>query len=295
MKAAEQQGQIAAWQLRECGLDGAAVCRRVRRGRLHPVYRGVYSVGHAGVTREGRFMAAVLACGDRAYLSWFAAGMLCDYLPWEERLPDVTVVGTKARAVRGIRVHRARSLHWRDVTHHHGIPVTAPERTLLDLATVLSPDELRAAARRAQAEHRVNVRQLLECIERSNGHPGTGALRAVVVDGSAPTRSTLENLLLDLLDGAGIERPEINASLRLGGARSSPTSCGARSASRSRPTASAGTSTSSRASTTPASRRSSKPPAGASCASTTSRCESTRSRRLRASAQRSRKLHAATS
>ena len=122
LKAAEQLGQIAAWQLRECGLDSAAVLRRVRCGRLHPVYRGVYSVGHAGLTREGRFMAAVLACGDRAYLSWFAAGMLCEYLPWDERLPDVTVVGTKARTVRGIRVHRARSLHWRDVTHHHRSP-----------------------------------------------------------------------------------------------------------------------------------------------------------------------------
>ncbi len=216
-KAANQQGQITIAQLRACGLGRNAVAARVRKGWLHRIYLGVYAVGHPGVTREGRFMAAVLACGDRSYLSWFAAGMLCEYLPWEERLPDVTVVGTKAPTVRGIRVHRARSLHWRDVKHHDGIPVTAPERTLLDLATVLSPEALRTAARRAQAAQQVSVRQLLECIDRSNGHPGTGALRAVIADGPAPTRSQLEDVLLDLLDGAGIERPEINAPLRLDG------------------------------------------------------------------------------
>jgi predicted transcriptional regulator of viral defense system len=156
-RAAEQQGQITIAELRDCGLGSRAVAVRVRNGQLHRMYRGVYAVGHAGVTREGRCMAAVLACGDRAYLSWYAAGMLLEYLPREERLPDVTVVGSKARRVHGINVHRARSLHWRDVTHHRGIPVTSPERTLLDLATVLSPQSLRTAARRAQAAHQVIV------------------------------------------------------------------------------------------------------------------------------------------
>jgi very-short-patch-repair endonuclease len=51
---------------------------------------------------------------------------------------------------------------------------------------------------------------------RANGHHGAERLRAVVADGRAPTRSDLEDLLLDLLDKAKIERPEINAPLRLG-------------------------------------------------------------------------------
>ena len=218
LKAAEQQGQVTTRQLRERGLDGQAVLRRVRRGTLHRVYRGVYAVGHTGVTREGHCMAAVLACGEHgAYLSWFSAGMLMAYLPWEERLPHVTVVGTKARSVDGIVTHRARSLHWRDHMRHEGIPVMSPARTLLDLATVLSPGALKRAARRAQAAHQVNVRQMLEAAARCNGHPGVGALRAVIADGPAPTRSDLEDLLLDLLDRGGIERPEINARLRVDG------------------------------------------------------------------------------
>lgn len=217
LRAAEQQGQITTAQLRGCGLKTSAVATRVRNGRLHRVYRGVYAVGHAGVTREGRWMAAVLACGDAAWLSWHAAGMLMEYLPWEDRLPHVTVLGTKAPRVDGVEVHRARSLHWRDVMRHAGIPVVSPARTLLDLATVLSPEALRAAARRAQARHRVNVRQMLEVAARCNGHPGVGALRAAIADGPAPTRSDLEDLVLDLLDRGEVERPEVNAPLRVDG------------------------------------------------------------------------------
>lgn len=216
-KAAEQQGQVTTEQLRDCGLGRNAIAARTRNGSLHRMYRGVYAVGHAAATREGRFMAAVLACGRRAWLSWFSAGMLLEFLPWEERLPHVTVVATKARRIEGIRVHRARSLHWRDVTHHAGIPVTSPERTLLDLAAVLPAPHLRSAARRAQAAQQVSIRQLLGVIERSNGHPGTGALRAAISDGPAATRTDFEDLVLDLLDAGGIERPGCNVSLRFGG------------------------------------------------------------------------------
>jgi hypothetical protein len=62
----------------------------------------------------------------------------------------------------------------------------------------------------------VSIRQIAELLDRSNGHHGAAKLRAVIADGPAPTRSQLEDLLLDLLDAAGIERPEINAPLRFG-------------------------------------------------------------------------------
>jgi hypothetical protein len=62
----------------------------------------------------------------------------------------------------------------------------------------------------------VSIRQIAELLDRSNGHHGAAKLRAVIADGPAPTRSELEDLLLDLLDAAGIERPEINAPLRFG-------------------------------------------------------------------------------
>src|SRR4051794_22858954 len=51
------------------GLGADAVQHRVRKARLHRLYRGVYAVGHTVLTREGRWMAAALACGDGAVLT----------------------------------------------------------------------------------------------------------------------------------------------------------------------------------------------------------------------------------
>jgi hypothetical protein len=214
---------LSIHELRALGLDDNAVAVRVRSGRLHRVHRGVYSVvGRPALTLTGRFVAATLACGERGVLSHFAAAAYWGFLAWEERAIDVTVVGTSNRRILGVRAHRARRLHSHDVWLRDGIRVTSPARTLLDLAAFLPDHALRRAARQAQAERRVSIRQVAEILRRSSGHHGVGALQAIVSDGPAPTRSELEDLLLDLLDDAGIERPEINPRLRLDGRAISP-------------------------------------------------------------------------
>jgi hypothetical protein len=210
--AAERDGVLSIHQLRACGLDDHAIARRVRDGRFHRLYRGVYAVGHRGLTLRGRFRAAVLACGERAVLSHFAAAAFWGFWTWDARLIDVTIA-SGTRAVDGIRVHRSRTLE-RDVFVRHGIRVTSPARTLLDLAAVLPERSLRRMARRAQAQRAVTIREIHELLARANGHHGAERLRAVIADGPAPTRSDLEDLLLDLLDKAKIQRPEINAPLR---------------------------------------------------------------------------------
>jgi len=212
--AAGRDGVLSIHQLRACGLEAHAIARRVRDGHLHRLYRGVYAVGHPGLSLRGRFRAAVLASGTTAALSHFAAAAFWGFWTWDERLIDVTV-GNGTRDIDGIRVHRSRTLE-RDVWVRSGIRVTTPARTLLDLAAVLPERALRRIARRAQAQRAVSIRQILDLLERANGHHGAERLRAVVADGPAPTRSDLEDLLLDLLDDARVERPEINAPLRFG-------------------------------------------------------------------------------
>src|SRR3954447_13016839 len=66
--AAAQHGVVSVRQLGALGLGDTVVWRWVRAGRLHPVQRGVYAVGHARLTREGRWMAAVLGSGPGAAL-----------------------------------------------------------------------------------------------------------------------------------------------------------------------------------------------------------------------------------
>src|SRR5512144_905660 len=74
--AERQHGVVARWQLVEAGVGSNAVDNCLRSGRLHRLHPGVYAVGHRVVSREGRWMAAVLACGDGAVLSHRSAAAL---------------------------------------------------------------------------------------------------------------------------------------------------------------------------------------------------------------------------
>lgn len=216
--ASESLGVLSLEELRRCGLNDAAVAVRVARGSLHRLHRGVYAVGHLALTLEARFLAAVKACGPGAVLSHFAAAVVWGMLRWEERRePDVSVVGSSTRSHRGIRVHRTRSLPPRDVTARAGTPITTPARTLADLAAYLPPRRLRRAVRQALSDRRVTLRQLTEVMNRLGPRRGSRALREIVAAHPAPTRSELEDILLDLVLAAGFEHPDVNKRIRVGG------------------------------------------------------------------------------
>src|SRR5688572_6431224 len=78
--ARRQHGVVTRAQLEELGVGRSAVTEWSARGRLHRVHRGVYAVGHLSLTRNGRFMAAVLACGEGAALSHLSAAVLWEIL-----------------------------------------------------------------------------------------------------------------------------------------------------------------------------------------------------------------------
>ncbi|MEA2137807.1 MAG: hypothetical protein QOG56_957 [Solirubrobacteraceae bacterium] len=220
--ARAQHGIVTAAQLSACGLSSQAVTMRLRKGLLQRVHRGVYAVGCGPLSLEARFRAAVFACGQEAFLSHFSAAALERLLGWEERHLEVTVVGWSTARRPGLRVHRARSVDPRDVTVRRGIRVTTEARTLLDLAGVLREHALRRVVRQALGERRVTIAQLRDVLTRANGHRGAGPLAQLVADGPAPTRSELEDALLDLVRRAGLPEPQVNAELVLDGRRLIP-------------------------------------------------------------------------
>jgi hypothetical protein len=61
--AAGQWGVLSLDELFACGLSAKSVLTRVRNGRLHPIHRGVYAVGHRKLPLEGRFLAAARPAG----------------------------------------------------------------------------------------------------------------------------------------------------------------------------------------------------------------------------------------
>jgi very-short-patch-repair endonuclease len=148
---ARQHGVVSVTQLIAAGVDRNGVTRRVGAGRLHRIHQGVYAVGHVGLSREGRWMAAVLACGPGAVLSHRAAAALWRMIAYTPQQADVTVPGANGRKRRtGIRLHRSITLLPSHCTIRNAIPVTKPARTLDDLRRVSSAAEYAAALREAE-------------------------------------------------------------------------------------------------------------------------------------------------
>ncbi len=140
----------------------------------------------------------------------------------DDRSIDVTVPLTVRRRHPGIRVHRTSILDIRDTRRIRGVPCTSPARTLLDFAARAHPKALRTAVRRAQSMNMVNIRDLVEVLGRLGPRRGSRALTHLIKEGAAPTRTELEDIVLDLLDAGGFARPEINRPMVLGGRRVIP-------------------------------------------------------------------------
>lgn len=220
--AARYWGVLSLAELLTCGLTRQGVTVRVRAGRLHRLHRGVYAVGHPNPPREGHLLAALKACGPTAALSHFAAAVLWGLVAWDGRPPDVTVAGDGTRLRDGIRVHRTAAWPPGERTTHHGLTVTSPARTLIDLAAVVDAGTLRRAVREALAQRLVDHGQLIRSLAAAGSRRGAAALRAILAAGPAPTRSQLEDAVLDLIMRHGFAAPEVNVPLCLGGRRFVP-------------------------------------------------------------------------
>ena len=213
--AHEQHGVVGRRQLIAEGVNPGAVDRRRRAGRLIPLHRGVFAVGHVRLRREGWWLAAVLACGEGAALSHFAAAALWGMLPPRERI-DVTTPARGGRAKRhGIVLHRVRSLPDDEVVVLHGIRVTTVARTLLDLAALLDAHELEQAIHHADRSHRYDGRAVRAVLAVHPTRPGAPRLTALLDRlegvGAQATRSRLEVAFLRLCDGHSLPRPVANA------------------------------------------------------------------------------------
>jgi predicted transcriptional regulator of viral defense system len=214
--AARQHGLVTLAQLNALGLDPPAVSNRVRAGRLHRAHRGVYAVGHRALSQAGVWMAAVLACGPGAALSHLSAATLWQI--WRRRATGTDVSVPRQRRPRnGIRLHCCRRLDPRDVTRRDGIPVTTVPRTLVDLADVLTPEQLANVIHEAAFRNRFDPAATRAAMSRANGRRNLAALEralALNAQGSAGTKSTLEDRFLDLIHASGLPVPLPNAGVQ---------------------------------------------------------------------------------
>jgi hypothetical protein len=215
---ASQHGVVALRQLLGLGLSARAVRDRVAAGRLHRIHAGVYAVGHAKLTRDGRYMAAVFACGEDSALSHRSSADKRGLRRTDRSSIDVTTVRRAGRGSAGIDAHTSVTLLPRDVTEVDGIRCTSVARTLLDLAAVLPRRDVERAFDQAEVLRVLDARKIEDVLARAGQHRGAGVLRAILDDhvpGTTLTPNKLEEAFLAICDKASLPRPVVNAWIAL--------------------------------------------------------------------------------
>lgn len=215
--AERQYGIVARRQLLTVSVSASTIARWVEAGHLHRLHRGVYAVGHRNVSREGCWLAAVLACGAAAGLAGISGCQLLGLVRRRRIDPIHVCVPDRAkRSPGGVIVHRPRSLELQDLTTHRGIPVTTATRTIFDVASTLRTKELRAAFEQAEYLELLDRPRLTSLLDGARGRRGLGELRALVGAVAIPlseTRSRLERLVLSICRTHGLPIPGVNVPL----------------------------------------------------------------------------------
>lgn len=203
------------------GLGEDAVDYRLAIGRLWVVLPGAYAIGHRRLPPLGRPMAAVLSSGEKAVLSHRSAAGLWGIRDLGTGVIHVTAPrkGTSSKLVRRHHV----VLPSDEVTIHEGIPVTTVPRTVLDLASTSSVDDVEVAIRQVEFLRLYDQLSLLELIERYPGRRGVARAKAALARIEAlpagRVRSPLETKFLPFLRRHRLPRPRLNEWIFLGDKR----------------------------------------------------------------------------
>ena len=216
--AARQHGAVSRSQLKALGFSESLIERRVSLGRLFRCGPSVYAVGHPGLSRRGRGVAALLHAGPGAALSHETAARVWQLVGRDSSGPIHVSVPSRSTLVAppGVVIHRPRSLAPTDVVFHRDLWLTTPERALRDLLPG-----------RSVAQVTRMLEQMVTVLNRSPdtlhewGHglrnaPGRATLLRALdeVAGPAVIRSEFETRFRSLCQEAGL--PSATTNHRIG-------------------------------------------------------------------------------
>ncbi|MGD9737152.1 MAG: DUF559 domain-containing protein [Solirubrobacterales bacterium] len=221
--AEAQLGVISRDQLRELGLADTSIDDAVARGRLHPIFRSVFGVGHGPLNVHARLLAATLACGRGSVVSHGTAAWLLGLRDWNPLDVNVIAPVEHGRKIDGVRRRFVPLPGPGEIELREKVPTTNASRTIVDNAGILNrmamADLIEEAANRRVLDvpridaildgpPRRNARRLLHQLE-----PWRRYKPGILI------RSRMEAKLLPLLTQWGLPIPETNAGLRIGGDR----------------------------------------------------------------------------
>ncbi|MPZ90461.1 MAG: DUF559 domain-containing protein [Actinobacteria bacterium] len=200
---ASNYGLATRNQLRKIGFTDSRIQRLVASGRLERFLPGVLRSTSAPITWEMQALAGCLRNPGNVWLSHRSAAAHHGFTGCpKDRLEFLAT--RRMGSARGYLVHFVGEMPICDVEVIRGIPVTAPARTLLDLAAVVDEETLEIALDDALCTHKVRLPRLRWRLDQLGvrGKPGTAALRRLLEvrgDGAMVPTTILETKLVRLL------------------------------------------------------------------------------------------------
>jgi hypothetical protein len=206
--AQRQNGVISRAQLLDAGVGSTTISRWLAVARLHRIHPGVYALGHTALSLDGRLIAALLYGGEEAVLSHTTAAWAWSLLDAQPTRIHITVPG-RLSSLSAVCVHHSREVV---ATDCRGFRVTLVARTLVDLAWMVTPRQLRRVL--AEADYQGLLDR--DAVEASlgRGQPGSRALRAALdlhLPELARTLGVLEEGFIELCESARLPQPLVNA------------------------------------------------------------------------------------
>lgn len=219
--AGSQAGLVTVEQLRGAGVGDSTISDAVARGRLHPVFHGVYSVGHRYLTAQARLLAATLACGSGSVVSHETASWLLGMRDRRPKVIDVIAPVEAGRKIAGIRRRFVPLPVGCEVWFRNRVPVTSPARTIVDCAGITNTKGLGELIEQAAVLGLLDI-AAIDAVLDGPRRRGTKRLLRVAAPWrryrpGIKLRSRMEAKLLPLLTEAALPIPETNAKVRVGG------------------------------------------------------------------------------
>ena len=212
--AGRQHNRMSRAQLEARGFTPSAIQHRLDSGRLvFAEHEGVYAVAPLLDEYQGRYMSATLTAPD-SFLSNGSA--VCARGIWTPngRVDTVTRPGSGGPTRHGnLLVYRSETLLG-DTTLLGPIPITTPERTLLDIAPRVSEQALARVLRESIRLQHTDMERIAEAMGRYRGRRGVGKLGRLLARYAgipiARARSGAEVRAMLVFRDAGFDLPKLN-------------------------------------------------------------------------------------
>lgn len=189
---------------------------RAARHAWRTIFDGVYLLGEAEPDRWQRWLAACLTAPG-TLLAGPSVAACCGFGHFDPAVVFVVREGSGGpRHFGRVRVSRSRILG-DDIAWRAGIPILAPERTIIDLAPHVPLHRVRKMIREAIRLDVTTPALLLDACARHRGRRGVVAVREQAwVCAALPldrARSDAESFALERLFRAGLPLPKLNESV----------------------------------------------------------------------------------